>query len=118
LNKPYGVNLRCYWEPLGELGELHGNKGKTKNPFPPHFAPPPSQLNLSLMHVKPFHYLHEIFISKIICHHFWLELMLRAQTMGHNGVDYTTHCMNFVTQNLSFLNLMNKIETIFAFMNN
>jgi len=38
--------------------------------------------------------------------------------MGHNGVDYKAHCMNFVMQNLSFLNLMNKIETVFAFMNN
>jgi hypothetical protein len=44
--------------------------------------------------------------------------MVRAQTMGHNGVDYMAHCMNFVMQTLRFFNLMSKIETIIAFMNN
>jgi hypothetical protein len=44
--------------------------------------------------------------------------LVKAQTMGHNGVDYTAHYMNFFMQTFNFLNLMSKIETIFAFMNN
>jgi hypothetical protein len=35
------------------------------------------------MHVEPSHWLHEIFISKTICHHFWLVLMVGALIWGH-----------------------------------
>jgi hypothetical protein len=81
LGKPYGINLRCYWEHLGEPhGKTLGTRQKQKKsllaPSPP--SPP------KWVWAEPSHRLHETFISKIVCHHFWPGLMMGAQTIGYN----------------------------------
>jgi hypothetical protein len=35
---------------------------------------------------EPSHWLHELFVFKIVCHHFWLGLMARATIWGHRIV--------------------------------
>jgi hypothetical protein len=85
LGKTYGIRVRCYWEhlwgtnwePIGNLeGEHVGNKGKKKK------NPPSPTQNLKEKKSKHFecmlglpHWLHEIFISKTIGHHFWPGLI-------------------------------------------
>jgi len=81
LGKPYGINLRCYWEHLGEPhGKTLGTRQKQKKsllaPSPPR---PPKWVC-----AEPSHRLHETVISKIVCHHFWPGLMVGAQTIGYN----------------------------------
>jgi hypothetical protein len=58
---------------LRTLGEHVGNKGKNKKSFPP---PKPKNLKENKakplgVHAEPSHWLHEISISKTVCHHFW-----------------------------------------------
>jgi hypothetical protein len=36
------------------------------------------------VHVEPSHWLHEIFISKTVGHHFWPGLMAYAEIWGHS----------------------------------
>jgi hypothetical protein len=63
LHKPYGINLRCYWEGLEEttweLGEPYGNtlgtRKKTKNP--PSYLPQRKKLDP-----------HECMLSLLIGH--------------------------------------------------
>ncbi len=37
------------------------------------------------MHAEPSHWLHEISISKTVCHHFWPGLMAGAEIWGQWG---------------------------------
>jgi len=81
LGKLYGINLRCYWEHLGEPhGKILGTRQKQINPFL-HPSPPPAP---KWVCAEASHWLHETFISKIVCHHFWPGLMAGAQTIGYN----------------------------------
>jgi len=50
LGKSYGINLRCYWERIGELEGNQiwnhiGNQEKIKNPFPLSPPGPPKENN-------------------------------------------------------------------------
>jgi hypothetical protein len=63
----------CYWEHLGEhmwehLG-THRKQGEKKNSSHP--TPKRKKQGPSRVHVKPLHWLHEISLSKTICHCFW-----------------------------------------------
>jgi hypothetical protein len=84
LGKPYGINLSAIENALGnnlrtwgtsgehddKMLETHWDQGtKTKNNSPPH-----SQKEKTV-HAEPSHRLHEISISKTLCHHFWPGLM-------------------------------------------
>jgi len=69
LSRTYGIKLWCYWEHIGDQ----------KKTDPP--SPPPQKKNIGpySLYVEPSHWLHEIFISKTVCHHFSPGLM---ESMG------------------------------------
>jgi len=69
LSITYGIKLWCYWEHIGDQ--------KKTDPL----SPPPQKKNIGpySVYVEPSHWLHEIFISKTVCHHFSLGLM---ESMG------------------------------------
>jgi hypothetical protein len=54
------------------------DQGKNNNNNSPHATPPPKRKNTGppRVHVEPSHWLHEISFSKIVGHHFLLELMV------------------------------------------
>jgi hypothetical protein len=95
LGKPYGLKLRCYrecrWEQFGNLKNLMGTwwkhvkntlgtwKTSKRTPSPP---PKRKKQGPSWVHAKLSHWLHDTFISKTICHHFWHVLMAGAHTVG------------------------------------
>ncbi len=95
MGKPYGIKLRCYrcyWEclekQLGNLGNLmgtwwehNGNKEQTKKYL---LLPLKEEIGPSLVYSEPSHWLHETFISKIVCHHFWHGLMGKVQFVVHS----------------------------------
>jgi hypothetical protein len=63
LGKSYGINLRCYWERLGELEgnpiwNHIGNQEKIKNPFPL------SPLDRSSVHAEPSNWLQKLWFPK------------------------------------------------------
>jgi hypothetical protein len=64
---------RTHWEPKEHIGnlmgthwELEGNKGKMKKR---------KRIKALSVHAEPSHWLHEISISKTVCHHFWSGLV-------------------------------------------
>jgi hypothetical protein len=77
LGKTYGIKGRSYWEhPWGTHWELEGNKGKMKKkPSPTHPKLKRKNIKALRVHAEPSHWLHEIFISKTVCHHFWPGLI-------------------------------------------
>jgi hypothetical protein len=64
--------MGAHWE--------YGKKPQ-KNPFP---APPKrKKLDPYWLHVEPSsHWLHESFISKTVCHHFWRGLMAGSKVIS------------------------------------
>jgi len=46
-------------------------------------SPPKEKMDFAWVYTKPFHWLHETFISKIVCHHLLPGLMVKVQTLGH-----------------------------------
>jgi len=66
-----------------ELGDHHenmtGTRKKTKNSLPP---PKRRKLDPSWVHAERSHWMHETFISKTVCHHFWSGLMAGAKIVG------------------------------------
>jgi hypothetical protein len=63
------------WEPdgnpLGTWREHIGNKRKMKKIPPAPHLPKLQREKHFRVHAEPSHWLHEIFISKTVCHHFW-----------------------------------------------
>jgi hypothetical protein len=60
-----------------------GTKNKNKRKTPP--TPPLKGKTGPIKSAcSAFPWLHEISISKIVCHHFWARLMARGQIWGHN----------------------------------
>jgi hypothetical protein len=60
---------------MGTHWELEGNKGKMKkipSPAPQHKR---KKIKALSVHAEPSHWLHEISISKTVCHHFWSGLI-------------------------------------------
>jgi len=82
LGKPYGLNLRCYWEHLGEhLSNLKTIWEQEKYiyidiPFLP--LSKRKKLDRSQVHAEPSNWLHEISLSKTVCHH-----------TGKNGIAFS-----------------------------
>jgi hypothetical protein len=73
------MKAMCYQEHLwGTNWEHDGNTlGTWKKPSPPN---PTQNLKEKIsrhfwVHAEPFHWLHEISISKTVCHHFWPGLI-------------------------------------------
>ncbi len=79
LGEAYGINLRCYWEHLENVEnslrapwEHIGNKAKNLSlPLPPRKKTVASWVH----YAEPSHWLHETFIFRTVCHHFWPGLM-------------------------------------------
>ncbi len=70
LGKPYGLNLRCYWEQLGE--HLRNLRTIWEQDIYIYSSPPLSKrkkLDRSQVHAEPSHWLHEIPLSKTIRPH-------------------------------------------------
>ncbi len=85
----WGIEVRCYWErPKEQPGTLRnamrtpwehiGSEGE-KNPARP---PPPKEKNWTPH--ESSRWLHETFLSKTACHHFWSGLVAGAQIVGHS----------------------------------
>jgi hypothetical protein len=74
LGKTYGIKVRCYWEhPWGAHWKPDGNTlGPRRDTCWEHPTQNPKEKkNKALwVHAEPSHWLHEISISKTICHHF------------------------------------------------
>jgi hypothetical protein len=65
-----GMSLGTFWVTLGIFWEPNENTlGTNKNQNPP---PSPKTHKKNIMPPNPFHWLHEIFISKKVCQHFQL----------------------------------------------
>ncbi len=84
-----GTSQETTWE----LEELHGNTLGTrgeKNLLT--LLVERKKLDPSWVYVKSSGWLHETFISKTVCHHFWIGLVAGAQivgcstTMGHKSI--------------------------------
>ncbi len=65
--EPYGNTYRAWWE--------QGKKEKRKNPPPPLPSPKKKKSGPLTSPCWAFHWLHETFISKTVCHHFCRRLM-------------------------------------------
>jgi len=70
--------VRCYWEHhWGTRWELKRNmlgtkeKWKKKTSRPRTLKLGAKAIKALWVHAEPSHWLHEIFISKTVCHHFW-----------------------------------------------
>ncbi len=80
-----GISQGTTWE----LEELHGNsmgthweRGGKKILLT--LLPKTKKLDPSWVYVKSYRWLHESFISKTVCHHFWMGLVAGAQIVGHS----------------------------------
>jgi hypothetical protein len=102
VGKTYGIKMRCYWEqPWGTHWEPHGNlngnmlgtKAKWKKSSPPPPAPSPNlkrkENNALWVHAEPSHWLHEISISKTVCHHFWPGLIAHSPIINQGYLPFT-----------------------------
>ncbi len=71
-------NVWCYWElgePLGNFMETHWEQ-ESNQEIPPLPTPTCKKKNWAFLSLcKPSHWLREIFISKVVCHHFSPKLM-------------------------------------------
>ncbi len=68
LGKAYGIKVWFYW---GHIEDHVGNSMRTENPKKP-LSPRPKrkQIGPLSIYVEPFPWLHQIIISKTVCHHF------------------------------------------------
>jgi hypothetical protein len=76
--EPFGNLIRTSWE----HDENTLRTPKTKK-YIAHSPPKEKIITFSWVHAKPFHWTHEALIFKIVCHHFFLKLMARAQNVRH-----------------------------------
>jgi len=102
LGKPYCLILNCYWEHLGEhfvnLMVSPWDQGMFfLNPSPP--SPPKRGIGCLMNACWTFLLATwNFYFSKIICHHFWLKLMVGAQIMGQFNVLNTLICQYYQIQ--------------------
>jgi hypothetical protein len=66
---------------LGTWQKHVGTSGEESLPAP---ITQKNKIGSAWVHAKPFHHLFEIFISKIVHHHFLLGLILVHKTVGTN----------------------------------
>jgi hypothetical protein len=67
---------------LGWGGEAQGGSiGETLSTPPPPLSPQRKKANPSSVHAELSHWLHETFLFKKVCHHFWPGLMAGPQTV-------------------------------------
>ncbi len=81
--KAYGIKVRCYEKHVGEhIGNLVNILG-TGDFFIKNLPPPPTEKEKKARHLEcmlgPSHWLHEISLSKRVCHHFWPRLICLAK---------------------------------------
>jgi hypothetical protein len=90
--------LRKKWELDGNLRKHIGNNGffKKKLPLP---LPPPKGKQLGTLNAcRASHWLHAIFLPKIVCRQFWPRLMARKKIIwGHNDplMEQQNYPLNF-----------------------
>jgi len=69
LGKAYGIKVWFYWDHIEEhIGNFMGTENSKKKPLGP--RPKRNQIGPLSMYVEPSPWLHQIFISKTVCHHF------------------------------------------------
>jgi hypothetical protein len=77
-----GMSWGTIWEHVeNTLGTRENN-----NNYSPTLTPKRKKLGPSWVHAEPSDWLHETFISKPVCHHFWPGLMAGAQPLGHSNI--------------------------------
>ncbi len=84
-----GIEVTCYWErPKEQLENLRNSMGtyweRGGKKILLTLLPKRKKLDPSWVYVKSSRLLHETFISKTICHHFWIGLVAGAQIVGRS----------------------------------
>jgi hypothetical protein len=87
VSKPLG---RCFSPGLIALAEIEQGR-KTKNN--PHTRPPIPPT--PRVHVEPFPWLHEIPLSKIVCHQFLLGQKMVTRSFGKKNFMQSSWTLNF-----------------------
>jgi hypothetical protein len=70
--------MGAHWELKGTCWEQMKNE-ENPTPTPQHPKLKRKKIKALSVHAEPSHWLHEIFISKTVCHHFWPGVLIKLK---------------------------------------